>query len=223
MSRKYIFTPAFLYMLVIAGLQSYGQKRISDLTMVYEASINSGDENKQPGLAEALDGATTTVYLKGHRSRSEMVSALFSSTTIHDAKLGTAVVLREVSGQKLMIRMSAENMAEKNKRYEGVKFENTGNTKNIAGYVCQEAVATLKDGSTFRVFYTSEIIPENREYDFQFRELNGLPMEYELTQGRLTIKYTVSTINLNPVPASKFDIPKSGYRIMTYEESKQMK
>jgi hypothetical protein len=52
--------------------------------------------------------------------------------------------------------------------------------------------------------------------------LNGLPLEYELVQGKLTIKYTVSKINMNPVPASKFDIPKSGYREMTYEESKKM-
>jgi hypothetical protein len=41
-------------------------------------------------------------------------------------------------------------------------------------------------------------------------------------QGKLTIKYTVSKINMNPVPASKFDIPKTGYREMTYEESKKM-
>ena len=40
-------------------------------------------------------------------------------------------------------------------------------------------------------------------------------------QGKLTIKYTVSRINMNPVPASKFDIPKTGYREMTYEESKK--
>jgi hypothetical protein len=43
-----------------------------------------------------------------------------------------------------------------------------------------------------------------------------------LTNGTLTIKYTVSKINLNPVPASKFDIPKSGYREMTYDESKKL-
>lgn len=200
----------------------FAQKRISDLTLVYEATIAAGD-NKQPGLADALNGATTTVYLKGHLSRSEMNSALFSSTTIHDTRTGEAVVLREVSGQKLMIRMTPENMAEKNSRYNGVKFENTGNTKNIAGYNCKEAVATLKDGSSFKVYYTSEIIPENRGYDYQFRDLNGLPLEYELTQGKLTIKYTVSVINLNPVPASKFDIPKSGYRVMTYEESQQLR
>ena len=73
-------------------------------------------------MADAFDGATTTVYLKGNLSRSELSSALFSSTTIHDSKTGAAVVLREVSGQKLLIRMTPENWSEKNKKYQGISF-----------------------------------------------------------------------------------------------------
>ncbi len=45
----------------------------------------------------------------------------------------------------------------------------------------------------------------------------------ELNQGDLKIKYTASKVNLDPVPASKFDIPKSGYREMTYEESRSLR
>lgn len=190
------------------------------MTLVYDASISTG--SSEPKMADAFDGATTTIYLKGNMSRSEMASALFSSTTIHDAKAGTAVVLREVSGQKLLIRMSPENWKEKNRRYEGITFHNTSETKTIAGYKCIKAEAKLADGSTFTVFYTPEIVPENKEYDYQFKNLNGLPLEYELTNNKLKIKYTLSTINMNPVPASRFDIPKSGYREMSYEESKKM-
>lgn len=197
-----------------------GQKKVSEMTLVYDASISSG--SSEPRMADALDGATTTVYLKGAMSRTEMVSALFSSTTIHDSKGGTAVVLKEVSGQKLLIRMTADNWAEKNRRYNNMTFTDTKETKVIAGYNCTKAMAKLADGTTFTVYYTADIIPENKDYDSQFRNLNGLPLEYELVQGKLTIKYTVSKINLNPVPASKFDIPKSGYRELTYEESRKL-
>lgn len=199
----------------------FSQKKVSELTLVYDASISTG--SNEPKMADAFDGATTTVYIKGHLSRSEMVSALFSSTTIHDSKTGSAVVLREVSGQKLLIRMTPENWQEKNRRYGGITFVNTNETKTIAGYNCIKAEAKLNDGSTFTVFYTPEIVPENKEYDYHFKNLNGLPLEYELTQGKLKIKYTVSRINMNPVPASKFDIPKSGYRELTYDESKKIK
>lgn len=196
------------------------QRKVSELTLVYDASISSG--SKEPKMADALDGHTKTIYIKGNLSRAEMASALFSSATIHDSKTGTSVVLKEVSGQKLLIRMSAENWAENNKRYEGITFTNTNETKTIAGYNCIKAVATLPDGTTFTVYYTPDIVPENKEYEYLFKNLNGLPLEYELVQGKLTIKYTVSRINMNPVPASKFDIPKTGYREMTYEESKKM-
>ena len=155
-------------------------------------------------------------------SRSEMVSALFTSTTIHDAKTGSAVVLREVSGQKLLIRLTPEDWADKNKRYQGITFTNTDETKVIANYTCTKAIAKTADGSTFTVYYTKDIVPENKEYDYQFRSLAGLPLEYEMVRGNLKIKYTVSQINLNPVPASKFDIPKTGYRELTYQESKKI-
>jgi GLPGLI family protein len=204
--------------LVITGPLA-AQRKVSELTLVYDASVTTG--SKEPKLADAFDGATKTIYIKGNMSRAEMVSALFSSATIHDSRTGNSVVLREVSGQKLMIRMTATNWADINKRYDSITFTNTEETKVIAGYRCTKAVATLPDGTTFNVYYTAEIVPENKEYDYQFKNLNGLPLEYELAQGKLTIRYTVSKINMNPVPASKFDIPKAGYREMTYEESKK--
>lgn len=173
-------------------------------------------------MGDAFDGATTTVYIKGPTSRSEMISALASFTTIHDSRTGSSVILQEVSGQKLLIRMTAENWKDKNKRYEGITFSNTDETKTIAGYKCIKAIAKMKDGATFTVFYTTEIIPDNMDFNYQFKNLEGLPLEYELTQGTLTIKYTLTQISLNPVPASKFDIPKSGYRELTYEESRQL-
>ncbi len=214
----------YSFFLLLASLFLYSavnaQKKIAELTLVYDAVISTGDN--QPKLADAFDGATTTVYIKGTMSRSEMTSALASFTSIHDAKTGAAVVLQEISGQKLLIRMTAENWKDKNKRYEGISFANTSETKTIAGYKCIKAVATMKDGSVFTVFYTKDIIPENSEYDVQFKNLEGLPLEYELTQGALKIKYTVSKINMNPVPASRFDIPKSGYRELTYEESRKL-
>jgi GLPGLI family protein len=210
----------FQVIFLFAGSVVIAQKKVSELSLVYEASITTG--SKEPKLADAFDGATTTVYIKGTMSRSEMVSALASFTTIHDATTGSSVILQEVSGQKLLIRMSPENWKDKNKRYEGITFSNTEETKTIAGYKCVKAIAKMRDGATFSVFYTKEIVPDNIEYNYQFKNLDGLPLEYELTQGTLTIKYTVSKISLNPIAAAKFDVPKTGYRELTYDESRKL-
>ena len=55
-----------------------------------------------------------------------------------------------------------------------------------------------------------------------FRNLPGLPVQYEIESGKMKFKYTLSKINFDPVPVSKFDFPKSGYRVMTYEENQKL-
>jgi hypothetical protein len=195
------------------------QKKVSELTLVYDYSIGlEGNEPKQP---TGGDAAIHTVYIKGSKSRSEMTNPLFSSTTFFDATTGGGVILKEVSGQKLLIRLNADNWAEQNSLYDGLVLTDTAGTKEIAGYKCVKAIGRTRSGATITVFYTKDVLPQNREYEPQFKSLEGLPLEYELTNGNVKIRYRVSKISFNPVPVSKFDIPRTGYREMNYEESKK--
>src|SRR5579859_6210957 len=207
-----------LFLCILLQSAARAQKRISELTLVYDYSVTIEGGNKLEGVGNA----THTIYIKGNKSRSEMTNAIFSSTSIYDANTGFGVVLREVSGQKLLIRMNPDNWSERNRMYEGIVFKNTSETKIIAGYNCIKATGQTTAGATVTVFYTRELIPDNKQYDPIFRALEGLPLEYELTNGNVKISYRFSKMSLNPVPASKFDIPNSGYREMNYEESKKM-
>jgi GLPGLI family protein len=195
----------------------FAQKKIGDLTLIYNSVITNAQDSGRKIIS------TTGYFLKGNLSRSEVNSSQFSSVTIYDSKAGSGVILREVNGQKLLIRMNEENWEQKNRRFSNLAFTKTNETKTIAGYSCSQAKASTADGFEITVFYTRELIPENRYYDPPFKNLDGLPLEYELQKGNLHIRYTLSSINLNPVPASKFDIPTSGYREMTYEESLKLK
>jgi GLPGLI family protein len=89
----------------------------------------------------------------------------------------------------------------------------------IQGYTCQKAIGTLADGGTFVVYFTKDLVPVNKDFQYLNKNLPGLAMQYEAIIGSLMVTYTVSNINFNPVAQNKFDLPKSGYRIMTYEES----
>jgi GLPGLI family protein len=209
-----------LFLLVAICSVCRAQKKISELTIAYDYAISSGDHKTKSG--NTIINAVYTIYIKGNLSSSEIVSPLFSSKTIYDNITGSAVVLKEVSGQKLLIRMTADNWQEKNKPYQSISFNNTGETKVIGGYKCIKAVAKIKDGFTISVYYTRDLIPDNKDYDPQFKNLDGLPLEFELTKAESVIKYSLSSINLSPVPASKFDIPKTGYREMTFDESKKL-
>ncbi len=186
--------------------------------MVYDYTAGPVSKDK-PGNSE---NAVYTVYIKGNMSRSEMSNSLFSSTSIYDANTGFGVILKEVSGQKLLIRLNPDDWSEKNRMYDDIVFRNTAENSEVAGFRCVKAMGQTKSGATITVFYTKELVTENRQYDPLFRTLDGLPLEYELTNGDIRIHYKLSKIIQNPVPASKFDIPSSGYREMNYAESKKM-
>lgn len=213
----------FPFALLISLLMqpALAQKIISEGTIVYDISIQTN--NKEPQLADALDGATSTLYLKGGNSRVDMVSALGNEKTIHDGKTGTAVILKEYSGQKLMITLTAENWEARNKKYADIDFTLSDENKSIIGYNCQKASAVLKDSTVVTVYFTKDLTVANKNYDQTFKSLPGFPMQYEFYNGKTKITYTVSKIDWATIAASKFDFPKSGYRVLTFDETKAAK
>lgn len=197
----------------------YAQKSLTEGTLIYNMSVETGSD--EPKMADMLDGATTTIFLKGNESRVELVSGLGREATIYNASSGNGVILKDYSGQKLMIILSAKDWEANNKKYQGIEFENTGETTVISGFTCKKAIAKLKNGTSFTVFYTTDVQVPNKSYDAQFKSLPGLAVQYEMQSGKMKFKFTLSRISFDAVPSSKFEIPKSGYRVMTYEETKK--
>ena len=210
---------------ILTGLLSLiasanAQRSIAEATIVYDMEIQNGNS---PQTGGALTGATTTIYLKGNNSRTDMTSTLGKEVTIFNSKTNNAVILKEFSGQKLMITLSKENWTTKHKMYSNIKFELTSETKIIAGYNTKKAIARMADGKTFEVFYTPELVPANKDYDPTFSTLPGLAIQYEIESGKMKFKYTLSKINYDAVQVSLFDFPTAGYRVMTFEENQNLK
>ena len=218
-TMKILKAGIIFFIFLSVAFASKAQKIISEGTLIYNISIQTG--STEPKMADMLDGATTTIYIKGSQSRSELVSGLGSEITIYDANKGSGVILKDYSGQKLMITLTKDDWEKKNSKYEGITFENTNETLIIAGYNCKKAIAKLKDGSAFVVYYTPDLEMADKDYDSQFKNLPGLALQYEWQSGKMRFKYTLSKVNFDLVPTSKFDIPKSGYRVMTYSETKK--
>lgn len=202
---------------LFCALTANAQKRITEGTISYDIVVNTGNTN--PSIADMFNGATSIVYLKGYQTRFERVSSLGVESTIVDAKTGNVNVLKEYGDQKYMISMTPDNWKDANKKYEGIVFKYENEYKDIAGYKCQKAIGTMRDGTTITVFFTKDLVANNREFEYAYKSLPGLAMEYETTVGSLKVTYTVSKVNFSIVPATKFELPKSGFRIMTYEES----
>ncbi len=201
-------------------MSATAQKKFSEGTLYYDIVINTGTDKTQN--ADFLDGATSAVYIKGARSRTEMVSPLGTQSTIVDGTKNQIVILKEYGEQKFMINLTPENWKDANKKFENIKFTTDPSaTKTILGYKCAKAVGILEDGSSFTVWYTTDLTTDNKDFQYATRNLPGVALEYETTMENLKVTYTVSRISFSPVPAAKFDIPKSGYRIMNYEQSRK--
>lgn len=217
---KTVYKSAFLIFLTVPVQKAFSQKIFSEGTLVYDVAIQPGNLVQSGG---GLSGATNTVYLKGNSSRTDMASSLGKEITIFNSKSNSAVILKEFSGQKLMITLTKDNWVSKNKQNSGLKFELINESKAVAGYTTRKAIAKTAEGRSFVVYYTTDLVPANKEYDATFANLPGLPVEYEIESGKTKFRYTLSKISYEPVLVSQFDFPTTGYRIMTYEENQQLK
>lgn len=214
---KFRFLTLTVFFISIS-LSLFAQRKFTEGSIVYNVTVNTSDPN--PQIADGFDGATNTIYIKGKMNRSELVSVFGTQSTIIDSKLGNVTVLKEYGDKKFMIRMTPEDWKDANKKYDSVTFTSENEFKTIAGYKCQKAVGKLSSGETFIVYYTTELLPENMDLQYSNRSLPGLALEYESNLGKNKVVFSASKVNFNPVPSGKFDLPKSGFRVMTYQESK---
>lgn len=212
----------FTYSIILSALTTglFAQKIMNEGVITYQIAIESTKGEKQ--VASALNGATVTLFVTKDRSRTEMVSTPGTETTVFDNKAGTGYILKEYSGQKLMITTTKANWEQKNQSNTTLKFTIDDNTTNILGYNCKKAVATA-DGKQYTVYFDPSIIIANKNYNNAFPQLPGLPVQYELSSGNLNFKYSLLKYSFEGILASKFDAPKVGFRTMTYEENQQLK
>jgi GLPGLI family protein len=200
-------------LLLVFGLKfAFAQRSIvvGDCTVTYRISGSDATTNNN------LQGASKILYVKGKMARTDMIGANYRQSVIYNNNSGTAVILKEIGTEKYMSDYSAAEWKKENKNFEGQTINFTSDTKTILGYECKKAVAKLKDGTYYNIYYSEAIKLTACENPFQFKEIPGFVLEYETGNPRRTSKitYTATMINFDPVPASKFEIPTSGYRVL---------
>jgi hypothetical protein len=200
----------------------FAQKVITDGTLTYNISIESIKGEKQ--IASTMNDAVLTLSLSKDKSRTDVLNKVGTETTVFDSKLGKGFLLKEYSGQKLMITASAENWAQKNKVFSNLSFTIDNSKTTIGAYNCKKATA-VNEGKTYTVYFDESTTLANKSYNNAFPQLNGLPVQYETQFGNLIFKYTLAKISMDIIAATKFDAPKPGvgFRTMTYEENQQLK
>ncbi len=209
---KRFLLPIFLF----AVAPSIAQKRFSEGTIVF--SVSTFVDGKK--IAE---DATAVNMTKGGHVRAEMISSIGKTITIFDTREGKGAVVRELGSQKILIPLNRENWAETNAKFQNIVYSFSEESEALIGFKCKRASAMLKDSTLVDIYYTREIVAENPEVYSQFGSLPGIALQFSYTKGNTVVAYTATAINFDPVPVQKFDVPTSGYRVMSFEESKKGK
>lgn len=210
----------FLFFLSLFSVKSFSQKTINEGILTYNISIQNTKGEK--AVTGSLNGAVLTVFLTPDKSLTQMVSTPGTETEVFDAKAGKGFLLKEYSAQKLMITTTADNWAQKNRLNRSLNFKTEPGTSVINGYTCKKAVAEA-DGREYTVYFDPGVLIANKTYNNSFPQINGLPVKYELRSGNLIFEYDLVKYSTENIDASKFDTPKTGFRVMSFEENQQLK
>lgn len=200
--------------LMILILSASAQQRVvAECTVVYNITLD--DNSVDAETAATLKATTKTVYIKGVNSRTDLASPSFSQSVLYNKNTATATILRSIGANKFMTKLDRAKWISEHARYTNMKLVKSDETKIILGYECKKLLLELTDGTSLTVFYAANIAPSVKEFEYQFKDVPGFVLEYEATEDAgKKIKYMATQINFNPVAASRFDIPTSGYRIL---------
>lgn len=198
-------------------------------TAMYDMTI----EGLPPEQASMMGDMTMKIMWKGDKVYSEQSSMMYEMKSVSDEN-GT-LVLMEQMGNKFYMKIDPNDPKLKDKEKESPDYtiEYTNDTKKIAGYDCKKAIikSKTKDGKDLNidVWYTDKIsnvynkqkYASKRNQGAKFlKQINGMPLEYSIPQGQMTIKVTTKEINFNPVSDDVFKLSTEGY---TERKPDQMK
>ncbi len=189
------------------------QQYINDATLNYLVSVKSATNTD---LSKPFQ---YNLYIKGGLSRTDFRSALGTESTIFDNKQQQGVILKEYSNQKLMIKLNGENWTDKTKLFSHLKFNVDGEEKKISGFSCKKATATLPNGENLVVYFAADFIMNNTNCNNCFPTIAGLVVKFERSTPNASFEYTLQHIDYDIVSSAVFELPKAGYRTLTYEEA----
>lgn len=199
----------FCFMAVFYG---HSQKLLSEARLLY--NITPLPEKGQEALANGFTGATQTIWLRGNWVRIDFVSTQRSQSVIYNAATGKATLLREAGTTGYQWNLDSAGWKSLNKKWTATGFSETGETATIGGYFCQKVFGLYPNGDSSAIYYTRQLLPLARGFDPLFEGLGGLPVQYDLLVDGLKIRYLLVQVQTAPVAASRFDIPKQGYKII---------
>ena len=203
-----------LFIIAITSSLAKAQKIFSEGVIKYDVFTNNADKP---------NGLYVVTVKSGFTKRELVMNTGFNNVAIYNHKTGTTTSLNIDQENKYALVMSAEEVKEKNKRFEKASFTAIDQKKKLAGYASMASKVIYTNGEQAMFFYTSEMLPPDESFNTMFPGLKGIPLEYELKSATATnIRFVASVVETKSIDLNTFEIPKD-YKMVTRQELESMK
>jgi hypothetical protein len=105
--------------------------------------------------------------------------------------------------------------------YPEYTVEESGETKDIAGYNCKKATLKFTDGSDpVEVWYTKDIGIKTPNWSNTYYKIDGVLMEYSLRKFGLELRFTATSVTEGTIAPEYFTVPAEYKKIENAELEK---
>ena len=170
----------------------------------------------------SLAPSNMTVKFKNNKVAAQMSTmGVFTSTFIADPFKKQFITLVKVFQDKTAC-VENENDLEKELEDYKLSFQNTKETKEIAGYKCKKIIATKNNNpkEKFDIYYTDDLSYDNKDFGSPYKGIKGMLMEYRLKKFGLEMVFTAKTVTNEKISDEVFTLP-AYYKVISKQEMKE--
>ena len=205
-----LFTAAMGLALSATALTASAQKKYTEGTATYEASVNG-------------NAIEAKVLFKGDSSATTMQQgpANIKVVSFKEDYLAVLVDVPVANMKKAAIATPGE-LEDALSKMPSFTFTPTTETKQIAGYNCKKVIAKdAKSNTSFDAWVTTDISAPASAFSSLYAKVGGFPVQFTVNQMGQKVTNTLKSISDVKVPAGTFGIP-AGYDKMTLTELSAM-
>lgn len=162
-----------------------------------------------------VDFMPTTMKMKFHADKYiTTLSAgmgMFKTSFIFDQSEKSFSQLVKLIDKKYVFRLQQKEVETMLGKMPTFTVEHSDEVKTIAGYKCNKAIITVNDGSNdaFSVFYTDEIHIQSPNWCTQFKDIEGVMLEYQYEKYGVCTRLSAESVVFEKVEDAVFEIPEN--------------
>jgi len=142
---------------------------------------------------------------------------------IYNPSLKQKTALLKIMGKRYKLTVPEDKQVEFGfDPYNGMKLEESNETKIIAGMNCKKIHVIFPDKEkNFDIFYTNGIEIKNANWNNPFHSIKGVLLEYQINMFGIETRIIAKSIEFIEIPDEDFTIP-DGYKEVSKEDMEEV-